>query len=195
MEYIKDFIMTIITAIVFITAVEIIAPDKPIKKYIKFVMGLILIVIILNPIVYLFTSSEDSILNSLSNLINNNSLYSQEEKSEVVNKEKEKSIQENLNKNCKAELEKEFKDLKFNPEIECSFDFEKMEYSINKIDIAVEDKSINIIKKIEISLNSNKSEQAIATEELDKAEEIKLYLSDLLGVSSEKINLYKAGGA
>ena len=36
MEYIKNFIVTLVTTIIFITAIEIISPDKPIKKYIKF---------------------------------------------------------------------------------------------------------------------------------------------------------------
>ena len=32
MEYIKSFIIALVTTIIFITAVEMIAPDKPIKK-------------------------------------------------------------------------------------------------------------------------------------------------------------------
>ena len=65
MEYIKSFIVALVTTIIFITAVEIIAPDKPIKKYIKFVLNLILVSVLLNPIVYLFTKGEGEIIGAI----------------------------------------------------------------------------------------------------------------------------------
>lgn len=46
MEALKKFVITLVTVLIFMSAVEMIAPSK-MKKYIKFVLGLILITIIL----------------------------------------------------------------------------------------------------------------------------------------------------
>ena len=61
MEYLNNFIITLVATMIFMTAIEIIAPDNSMKKYIKFVLGLILIVVLLNPIVYLLTRGEEEI--------------------------------------------------------------------------------------------------------------------------------------
>ena len=37
MEYLNNFVITLVATIIFMTAVEIIAPDNSMKKYIKFV--------------------------------------------------------------------------------------------------------------------------------------------------------------
>ena len=65
MKYINDFIVTLVIMMIFITAVEIIAPDNSMKKYIKFVLGLILISVMLNPIIYFFTKGEQSIIEAV----------------------------------------------------------------------------------------------------------------------------------
>ena len=43
MDIINKYIATLVATLVFMTAVELIAPDNSLKKYLKFVMGLILI--------------------------------------------------------------------------------------------------------------------------------------------------------
>ena len=55
MELIKGFITTLVTTLIFITAIELVGPDNSMKKYLKFVMGLILVAVLLNPIVKFFT--------------------------------------------------------------------------------------------------------------------------------------------
>ena len=47
MEYIKSFIETLVTIIILFSAIELISPNNSMKKYIKFVLGLILIVVML----------------------------------------------------------------------------------------------------------------------------------------------------
>ena len=51
MDYINNFVITLVATMIFMTAVEIISPDNSMKKYIKFVLGLILISVMINPIV------------------------------------------------------------------------------------------------------------------------------------------------
>ena len=51
MEYLNNFIITLVATMIFMTSIEIIAPDNSMKKYIKFVLGLILISVMINPII------------------------------------------------------------------------------------------------------------------------------------------------
>ncbi len=53
-ELLKVWVTNITIAIFFITAVEMILPDNSMKKYAKFVLGLLLIVVIINPIIKIF---------------------------------------------------------------------------------------------------------------------------------------------
>ncbi|MCD3297735.1 stage III sporulation protein AF, partial [Clostridium botulinum] len=48
-QSIRQWVISIATAIFFITAVEMILPNNSIKKYAKFVLGLILITVVINP--------------------------------------------------------------------------------------------------------------------------------------------------
>lgn len=193
MEYLSNFIITIVTTIIFMSAVEIIAPDNSMKKYIKFVLGLILISIMINPIVYLFTKGEQEIVATIKNY--ENSLYGNYESTIDINAvdDREQAIKENLNKNCEKLLSEEFSNKDFKSDIECSFDFENMTYSIEKVEIGVVDKGIKVIEKIKI--NKNQSAEAISDNDNIKEEEsIKSYLSELLNISQEKIDIYKLEG-
>ena len=61
MDQIQKFIVNLSSIIVFMTAIEIIAPENAMKKYVKFVLGLILIAFMINPIVYFASNGENII--------------------------------------------------------------------------------------------------------------------------------------
>lgn len=54
LQWLKEWITNIAVAVFFITAIERLLPKNNIKKYGKFVLGLILITVILNPIIKIF---------------------------------------------------------------------------------------------------------------------------------------------
>lgn len=155
MELIKNFVMTLITTLIFISAVEIIAPENGTKKYLKFVLGLILIAVILNPILKIISLGEESIFNNIDKFLSvskdKNSLKQIKEKSQSKQKQNynQKSFEKNLNKNIENLLEKEFDNIDFETDIKCFVDFEKLEYKITKIDIVIHEKENLKIKKIE----------------------------------------------
>jgi stage III sporulation protein AF len=175
------------------SAVEIIAPDNSMKKYIKFVLGLILISIMINPIVYLFTKGEQEIVTTIKNYENSLSDDLGSNTGERTSDDREVAFKENLNKNCEKLLSEEFSNREFKSEIECSVDFENMSYSIEKVKIGVEDKGIKVIEKIRI--NKNESTETISSDDnIEGKEEIKSYLSKVLNISQEKIDIYKLEG-
>ena len=139
MEYIKSFIIALVTTIIFITAVEMIAPDKPIKKYIKFVLNLVLVSVLLNPIVYLFTKGEGEIIGAIEKYEQILSQGTISNDNSAVNDTRVEAFKENLNKNCAMLLEDKFDGKKFECDVICTIDLENMTYNIEKINVGVKD--------------------------------------------------------
>ncbi|MDR5658195.1 stage III sporulation protein AF [Serpentinicella sp. ANB-PHB4] len=54
MEFLRNWIITIISVIIFVTFIEIIIPNNKNKKYINVVVGLLIIVVILNPVMHIY---------------------------------------------------------------------------------------------------------------------------------------------
>lgn len=193
MENLNQFIITLVATMIFMTAIEIIAPDNSMKKYIKFVLGLILITVMINPIIKFFTGGEQEVINTIKeyeNMLYEGSNIEEEELSE----EKIESFRTNLNNNCDSLLKSEFSDKEFKSNVECNLNLEDMTYSIESLEIGVKDKGIKIVDKIKININEE-SEEAISNEEIvEDEEEIKDYLSELFKISVEKITLYNMGG-
>lgn len=189
MEYIKNFIIALVTTIIFITAVEIIAPDKPIKKYIKFVLNLILISVLLNPIVYLFTKGEAEIIGGIEKYEKILSQGNDSNNSKAIKDKREEAFKDNLNKNCEMLLQEKFDDKKFECDVICTIDLENMKYNIEKVNVGVKDNKIKLIEKINI--DTNKSKEVISSkEEVEGSEDIIQYLTEELSVSREKIDVY-----
>ncbi len=192
-ESLKGLVTTLTSMLVFIGAIEIIAPDNKMKKYIKFILGLILITVILNPILNFISNGEENILSTLSKYersISNEEVY--KEDINVFNNKKndneaiKNTFIENFNKNCDKLLKDKFKNMSFKSEVECDVDFNSMSYDIKKLKIGIND---NKVKKIEIGIErDNKREDS------DEYEEVVDFISDELEISKEKIEIYELEG-
>lgn len=192
-ESLKGLVTTLTSMLVFIGAIEIIAPDNKMKKYIKFILGLILITVILNPILNFISNGEENILSTLSKYersISNEEVY--KEDINVFNNKKndneviKNTFIENFNKNCDKLLKDKFNDMSFKSEVECDVDFDSMSYDIKKLKIGIND---NKVKKIEIGIErDNKREDS------DEYEEVVDFISDELEISKEKIEIYELEG-
>ena len=101
MEYLNNFIITLVATMIFMTSIEIIAPDNSMKKYIKFVLGLILISVMINPIIKFFTGGEQEVINRIKRYEDmlNLGVTNEGESKEVIEKQKE-AFKSNLNSNC-----------------------------------------------------------------------------------------------
>lgn len=187
MELIKNFVITLVTTLIFITAVELIGPDNSMKKYLKFVLGLILLAVILNPILSFFKDGESVITNAIDKYEKEVSGFVEEkDEVEVDNKAiREESFKENFNKNCVSLLKKEYKNMDFECNVQCDIDFENMkDFSINKLEIGIKDKSIKKVQRVDLSKEANMDEED------EKQKEIKTFLSDELQLDKDKIEVY-----
>ena len=185
MEYIKSFIETLVTIIILFSAIELISPNNSMKKYIKFVLGLILIVVMLSPIIDFFTEGEDKIVSTIKEYENILSTDTKTSSDVAVSNEVEDVFIENLNKNSAAELAEAFPDYTF----VCNIDLSNYSYNISHAKIGISTgkiQDVEKIEKVEIS-NDNQTESKVYS---DDEQKIVSYVSNMLGVSEEKIEIY-----
>lgn len=194
MEALKNIVITLVTVLIFISAIEILAPNNKMKKYIKFALGLILISVILNPIINFLSNGQKGITDSIKNYegmfsedgskLNLNSVSNLNSNDKQDNKKQ--IFIDDFDKNCDELLKNKFKDMNFKSQLDCDVDFNKVNLNIKKLKIGVSDNKVNKIKKVVIDKKS-----ADVKEENDKYSEIINYISSKLDVPKEKIEVYQ----
>lgn len=192
METLKGFVITLVTTMILITAVELIAPDNSMKKYLKFVLGLILIVVILNPILKFFNVGENELKNSISSYEKN--LKEKESDNDInvdSNKLREESFKNNFNRNCENILKNEFKDMEFKCEVDCNIDFKGVKFDISSINVYIKDKKVKKVvnvEKVEIDTSKESKKKENKNKEY---KDVVNFLKSELEISENKINIYK----
>lgn len=189
MDTLKSFIITLVTMLILMTAIELITPDNSMKKYLKFVLGLILISVMLTPIISLISKGEKQITDTIAKY---GEEYSNtgEKVDKYKNDSREKAFTKNIEKNCEKILKDKFKDKDFKSEVVCKMDLENMTCSIDKVSIGVKDDSIKNVQKIEINTKDESSEVLASDDEVEDEEVIKKYLKEVLNVQEDKIEIY-----
>lgn len=190
----KNIVITIVTVLIFISAVEIMVPNNKMKKYVNFVLGLILIAVILSPIVKFLSNGDKEIVNSIKSyeeiFSDNQNKFKSDNVSTLKNNGKEDTKKElfirNFNKNCEDLLKNKFKEMTFKSELECDVDFNNITINIKKLRIGIADSKVNKIKKVKI--NKEKTDNK---EENEEYSEVVNYISNQLDIPKEKIEIYK----
>ncbi|WP_370830176.1 stage III sporulation protein AF [Clostridium sp.] len=193
MEYINNFVITLVATIIFMTAVEIISPDNSMKKYIKFVLGLILISVMINPIVKFFTDGEQELVSAIKNYESVFYEGTTNENEDSISKSQIESFKNNLNSNCDNLLKEKFLDKEFKSNVECEIDLDNMTYSIESLEVGVKDGGIKLVDNIKIDINEENEEAVSNDGSVENEEEIKNYLSEVFKIPTEKIKLYRMG--
>lgn len=190
MIMLRQWVINVCISAFFITAIEIILPDNTLKKYAKFVLGLILIVVISNPLINLFSRDNSNIKEAImSNANALNNLTESKKSDEYKKKNIEltlKNFEANIQNNCLSTLKSKFPEYDFI--VQAKVLYENSKYSIKNLDIGVKDKRVEAVKKVEIKTNSNNADNKV----YDKTHsEIAQFLSKELNINKETITLYK----
>lgn len=190
MILLRQWVINVCISAFFITAIEIILPDNSLKKYAKFVLGLILIVVISNPLISLFSKDTSNIKEAiLSNVSSLDDLTESKKSDEYKKKNIEltlKNFETNVQSNCLVILKSKFPEQDFI--VQAKTIYENNKYSIKKLDIGVKDKRVENVKKVEIKTNSSNEDNKT----YDKSySEIAQFLSKELNINKENIALYK----
>lgn len=190
MSYINNFVITLVATIIFMTAVEIISPDNSMKKYIKFVLGLILVSVMINPIIKFFTGGEQEVINAIKKYENIFNEGIGEESETAMTQSQIEAFKNNLNNNCDNLLKTEFSDKDFKSNIQCDIDLENMTYNIQSLEVGVKETGIKLVDNIRININRESQEVISKEEVIGNSEEIKKYLQETFNIPIEKIKLY-----
>ncbi|APH24037.1 stage III sporulation protein AF [Clostridium botulinum] len=194
LQWLKEWITNIAVAVFFITAIEMLLPKNNIKKYGKFVLGLILITVILNPIIKIFNKDYnisqyvEKATASFNNVDYKNDFdkYKKKNREETLN-----NFKANFQNQTKKRLEEKFPENKYEVNVEIAYDEEKDNLEIKSMDVGVKGNKIEKIKKvnkINIGSNENGKEDKKSFEGEGK---IKQFISNEFKVSSEVIKVYK----
>lgn len=194
LQTLRQWLIGICTTIFFITAVEIILPDNSLKKYGKFVLGLILITVFMNPLIKVFDRKFD-ITTYTSDVIKS---FDTKKTESDFQKYKEKSINStlevfklNLQSNCEKKLKEKYPESNYKVEVEAAYDDKGDNIVIKDMKVGVKDGSIEKIKKIKIASNSKKVDNSDNELNTEKGKTIKKYLEDELNISKDAIQVYK----
>lgn len=193
MEILKDWISDICVSILFMTAVELVLPENSIKKYSKFVLGLIFIVVVINPIIgfikqdsnlYKDITLNEDYVNKFDSYLENNL----DEYSERIKKTKINSFEENLSRNCENLLKNNFKKNNFNVDVSVSYEDEN--FKIEELIVKVEELGIKNVETVEKVVIGSVNNYDDVSKESSKVKEIKKFLSNELNISENIIKVY-----
>ena len=192
-EALKVWVTNITIAIFFIAAVEMILPDNNMRKYAKFVLGLMLIVVIINPIIKIFDKDFDfySYSNKATSYMDSNASGGDIKKYKDINiLNTGENFKKNLENECITNLEETYPENKYNADIEVIYDDKNAVFNIKRVEIGIVDKGVKNIRNIEIDTKSvNASKKNILQGE--QGNKIKRTLSSKFKISGDVITVYK----
>lgn len=147
MNFLKEYSITIVSAVLFITLVLMIIPNNNMKKYVKFLLGLILISIFITPIYNLFNKEIDvfSYKSKLDYYFDSSKVSYQEYQDENI-KNTEKEFKENLNKLIIEKLGIKYPNYKFT--VDTEIDFSSNKFTIKEVNISYKSNKIKKVDKV-----------------------------------------------
>lgn len=183
-EFLRDWVINIVIVIIFIVFVEIIIHSEKFKKYVKLVTGLVLMVVIINPIVTLVGKdySLDNIAIQSTNAFSKMELENMSQKLDSIQNEQVISIyKQELNGQIKGQLLliNGVKDADVYVEVDSdpkSSQFGSLQ-SINAIIFEESSTSEHnsAIRKVSISIENKKDDSSSKLTELVKSKLISVY--------------------
>ena len=192
-EALGEWIITICVAIFFTTAVQMILPDNSLKKYCNFVLGLIVFVVILSPIVKIFNKDlqMNKIINESADLVFNDMSKGnyEEYRQDNINNTLER-FKKNLEKQCITDLEKNFKGDKYSAEVRASYDTKNSIFIIERIEVGINDGSVERVKKVQIGDESVQVDNQDSSTD-KKSMEIRDFISSKYDIDKNNIYVYK----
>jgi len=207
MSMLSDWVIQIIIFIFIGTILELIIPNNSMKRYVHIVVGLILLLILVQPILYMFSINIPATLQQIEQ-----SLFSQDElllSSEKKLEEQKNEIQveqdayiwneitSQLIYEANTVLEKEYdnttvSDIQFETNGGEAVELENVEKIIVTLDTAETDKKeVSIVQPVEIGKSSSQEQQA----ESITGNKIRQTLANLWGIEEEKIEYVWGEGA
>lgn len=190
-DALKQWIVTICSIVIFITAVEIVLPKNNIKKYVSFVFGLILIAAILNPVIKVFNSKFDvsAYSQKIAGFLEDQK--SQSNLKDYTIKEQQSTLdvfKTNLEELCEKKLKEQYPNYTYKVTADVAYNNDNTEVLIKSLNIGMENNGVESIEKVDINSDKDVNQQ----ESIDPdAQRVKSYINSELNIPSDCIKVYK----
>lgn len=190
-QVLKEWVIGICVIVIFISAVELILPNNDMRKYAKFVLGLLLMTVMIKPILGLFDKNFN-----IDDYARKASAYFDSSKSELdYEKYRETNIENtmkifrrNIEVECEKQLKNEFDDNDFKVEADVEYQNEDGEIEISRLNIGVMKREVSKVKRVIINSKSASSQKEEVADSLKK--DIQSLITKELGVSRDNIEVY-----
>ncbi|NLP29108.1 MAG: stage III sporulation protein AF [Clostridia bacterium] len=191
MEGLRIWVVNICTTVFFITAVEMILPDNNLKKYAKFVLGLILMTVIINPLVKFLNQGSE-----ITTFIDKTCSVMEDQFPHDNKDLREKSINNtlevfkmNLEKTCEDKLKEKYPKSVSEVKAEVDYDSEAEQYVVKSVKVGINKGLVKKIENIDISTSTNSVKESMDYSEAGM--EVKSYISNLLDLPENKVTVYR----
>lgn len=189
----KTWVTSICTMVVLITAVEMLIPKNTFRKYVKFVLGLILLTVLINPILKVFDrnfSIDSYVSNAVSYLDSKGYERNVQEYKKGTMDNTLSTFKLNLEKACEAKLKENFPNNSYKVEANVGYEDSNDSVYVKSLKVGVKDGTIERVKKVEISTRGN-VDNSIQTLNDEKSRLVKEFLSKELKLPNASIEIYK----
>jgi len=206
---IYSWITQIILLIMLATILEMLLPNDSFKHYVKMVIGLVLIIALLSPVMKLFNTPVDEILQSISpppqedqikNSLNNNKKVIETNLNSYIQQQTAVQMKNYVQKELMDQFQLSIKDL--DPQI----DPDSTESPVKSVKVVLgqaktkSDSKANVepVKEVTVDVSkedrqeSNQKKQTAA--ESGKYQKVQKFLAEKWGLSSDKITIQVEGG-
>lgn len=163
MQFLTDWISNIILLILLATILELLLPNSSLQRYVKMVVGLLLLVMILNPLFSILSKDADSWIDSidLTTQFDESDLdFSIESKKKEIQRAQLAYISEQMAVQLKRQVEKE---------MITKFEKEVKEVNVALSDFLDEDDYLNSITNVSIHLKAIQNDQKLIGNEIVEA--------------------------
>lgn len=192
MTLLKEYIYNIAIAVILVSAVEMLLPDNQFKKYCKFVLGLIIMVVILNPVLKLLDKNFniDSYTKKAATYFDERNYEKDYGTVQAANIDNTlKTAADNINALLTKSLNNKFGGT-YKVLSEVVYDEKNSKIDIKDINVTIQKGGVNEIKKIRIKVG----EEEVPTNNISSTKEgdsLKEFISKELGIKKEIVNIYK----
>ncbi|MFK3958509.1 stage III sporulation protein AF [Guptibacillus hwajinpoensis] len=200
MDIITGWITNIIVLILLATVLELLLPNSNMQRYVKMVIGLMLMAVILSPILTIFTKDFDAMLRTvtLTDSTQNANMENQiESKKSEIQASNAAYIEEQMAVQMKSQVEKELRD-QFNLEItSVSLQLKNLdgEKNIDQIVVTVNEagaeKSVQEVDAVSVSIDIQE-EEVEATDTLSR--KVAYFLADEWELYPKQVGVQVKGG-
>ncbi|MBF0709216.1 stage III sporulation protein AF [Alkalihalobacillus hwajinpoensis] len=200
MDIITGWITNIIVLILLATVLELLLPNSNMQRYVKMVIGLMLMAVILSPILTIFTKDFDAMLRTVTltdSTLNANMENQIESKKSEIQASNAAYIEEQMAVQMKSQVEKELRD-QFNLEItSVSLQLKNLdgEKDIDQIAVTVNEagaeKSVQEVDAVSVSIDIQEEE----VEETDTlSRKVAYFLADEWELYPKQVGVQVKGG-